>query len=538
MDINVDKWIEEIEKTEFTGQFGSFDSYEKLYLDCNSIVELVKVVGKDKLIDWLNQFETKYEKEAAISIVNKIKYYNSNDVSTLCRMNYCQWLIENEADVNKTIFIPLGKAGKSGNMLGYLFRMANDLNACNVYSEADIIQMRYELPKDINNVVFLDDYSGTGDQFINDSIVQEFINRCEESNRIITISFLPLVIEKEAKKRIEEKLRITVCSQQIRSKIQFNKAEKHIIDRYGKGLFIHKKKDLVYGWGECAETIVFFYNVPNNTLPIIWSDQYSPSIGKKWIPLFLRVTPKKNEDIEVINLLKIILEKEILISEDYLVYYKIFSEAYLEIVKQNFHLSFSEYKKYLFFCGVILRPFQSLVDVPTKHSFIVKLRKKILSLVEKCVLEDNMDAQELVSFFEVDYYVKDQGLLLIDDYSDILYRYIIVNDLEVVEFLNAADLEPSKGGYYVFDALGVIKVIYRILSERELSSREYDTLMKLRFCAKNNTMKYYIESLLAKCERRNPNYDDFNLSETQILVNCYGEYVINSVECAMSWHLF
>jgi hypothetical protein len=44
--------------------------------------------------------------------------------------------------------------------------------------------------------------------------------------------------------------------------------------------------------------------------------------------------------------------------------------------------------------------------------------------------------------------------------------------------------------------------------------------------------------LTKACERRKPNYDDFDLGETQILVNCYGEYVINSVECAMAWHLF
>jgi len=527
----IEDWKEQLEEMDKRAGKEIQQGFNKLLFGRTNILELFQVLGKERIMNWMEQFETELEKKAAFEIFERIQYYNSADVMNLCRLNYYQWLVRNNPQINDTVFISLGSAGKSGNMIGYLFRIFNNIPAKCVLNQQEIIAKDFEQVKKAKNIVFLDDFSGSGDQFIDNSFVIELINKSKELLDKPTISFLPLVITLHAKVKIEDKFGIEVISQQIRDKQKYSEAENHVIERYGRGLLKNKDKDCYSGWGECAETIVFFYNVPNNSLPILWASGYSEAFNEKWKPLFRRTTTKGRNDSESIYLLFSLFEQKKMYSEDYMMYIQVIVETFSKLTPKTFSLP--ELRDFLYIVTCLMHPYNYGLNYYTPFMFLSELRNKTMEIVKVKFAKEKISEQDIIYFFTADEAVVEQGTLVINKYSEIIKEYIIRNKKTAISFLNLIDKAYEKTSELALEVYGVFCTILRLMKSRELFPEEISEIVRLRTMAKNEVVKYYAEVVLATIDGREMDYSGINLDQCYVLVNNYGKYEIISVKNKM-----
>ena len=531
MDDKIDKfnsWKNVLDEESGKADKEIYERFLKCHLDVLSVKELFRIVGKEAIIAWINQFEDEEDQDTAFSIFKKIKYYNSIDMIHLCQLNFSDWIVDSDASVQTSLFVPLGGVGKSGSMVGYLFRMANSIPKEAFCGLDEIKQRKFVFDERITDIVLLDDYAGTGDQFANDEILQSLF--CHSRGKI-RVSFLPVVISMQAKKRIQDAVGINIYCHQIRSERSYSHSEKALIKRYGKGLFMHHEEDLRFGWGGLAETIVFFYNVPNNSLPIIWSSSYSRETQRNWVPLFSRVNP--NGDNEIEQLIMNFIQLPSLVSEDFTLYIRVFTEAFVLLRDKKITFSFQELYKLYYCITQIMYPYSLFVDYHSPFLSFQNLRIKMLRLVKDSMLSSETKTSDLLEFYTVDYPVVDQGCLIRSKYSEILAEYVISRSLDLSEFVDIVDrdMDDSKRLVYVIE--GFIQLAEIVIKERRISEREKDLFKHLRFQGKSETIRFWIANSIYKEKNR----DDIDENNVYILVNCYGKYEVWSLKNARRYNL-
>src|ERR1035437_630588 len=147
-------------------------------------------------------------------------------------------------------------------------------------------------------LIFIDDFSGSGNQFTTyyNSYIKPLIKQC---SYISSLFFLTLFYLQRAKSFIENtNIEISVVGELrypvfLTNRSVFGNRSNMLPIRefchfYGKNLFsttdneTHVVRDHPLGYDNSQALIIFAYNPPNNTLPIIWS-------SKNWQPLFPRV---------------------------------------------------------------------------------------------------------------------------------------------------------------------------------------------------------------------------------------------------------
>lgn len=522
-----DSWRKVLDEESRKQDNENYERFLKCHLDVVSVTELFKVIGKDTIICWMNQFE-KEDQDVAFSILKKIKYYSSEDVFQLCQLNYSNWIIDCDANIKNTLFIPLGGAGKSGSMVGYLFRMANNLPKKNFRSLLEIKQSNYAFNNIIKDIVLLDDYSGTGDQFINDEILNNILLHTKEK---IRVSFLPIVMSRQAKNRIEEETNVHIFCQQIREDREYSDTENALIRRYGKNLFVYNGEDLRYGWGKMGETIAFFYNVPNNTLPIIWSNKYSEETNANWTPLFPRVNPGENN--EIIEVIRNTVKIPKMVSEDYPIYIQAFTDAYILLREKKVVFSFKDLFEMQYCMAQMMYPYNLGLAYNSPFIYLQKLRIKMLRFVKDSLDSSNISKADMISFFTVDYPIIDQKCLIEKPYASILADYVIKNSIDLSEFVNCIDREMDKSKKLVYEIEGFFSLAKLVNEKREISDRERACYNQLLKNGRNETLKYWISKRFCKDD------NTVNISESAvyIIVNNYGKYEVWTLSSAKKYQL-
>lgn len=505
--------------------------------------DVIAAIGKYQINDWLNQFQNNRDKAIAISIFEKIQYYDASTVMDLCRLSYIQWAIKNKTTYESVMFIPLGSAGKSGQMIGYLFRTANNIPVSHMCSELDAESR--DLTK-VTHIIFLDDFSGTGDQFLKNKCVQTMLaNISKMKLNTPKLTFISLVITKDAKEKIETATQIEVISQQIRWKSRYSEDELELIERYGRGLFINKGKDLLWGWGSIAESIVFYHNVPNNTLPIIWSSEYSPVTKKKWIPLFPRTSPNTLRDDEPKTLFYTLANTE-LYSEDYILYLRMLSDIFASMSEDTFTIQ--ELQKLLKIATALMYPFQEIFEYHTPFSFIHRLRQECIKMVERKIQKagnpEKADIIDLINLFSVDNEVVDQGLLIRSGCAKIISEILSKNEdyiFTALEYINVPVCRDTEGyinGTLILKIEGVYLALLMLLQTSPGNTNIANLIKKFRINAQNETIKFLSEILLANIENRTKCFSDIDLDNVYRLENIYGKYSVISVTKAKRWGLY
>lgn len=263
---------------------------------------------------WLSNYtgevyETKYERLIALWLLSHFTYYNESEVRHLCRVVYNDLIHrivtrtaasasdpENlvEDFFNSTNIITWDKTGGSDGFIAYMFRQANKLPMTLFNFSIDKVKETF------NNIIVIDDVTlSTGQR----SQMYRYFDKNIPKNNDQSIPkdkrknfyLLTLVSSNESIEYLESKFGVEVVAAiklDPRDKC-FNSKSDVFSDcpdllAYGRRVAEHYGERFVrldvgpLGYNNGQHTFGFFYNTPDNTLPIFWGQIDG------WIPIMKR----------------------------------------------------------------------------------------------------------------------------------------------------------------------------------------------------------------------------------------------------------
>jgi hypothetical protein len=252
----------------------------------------VEIDFKD-IIKWIMQFEPD-DYDIAIRIIQNLNVIGHEDLKNALSIAYSKLIrksIERGTVINQknTLFAALGENGKSGAMVSYNFRMINELSEEN-FQDNEITD-KFIQEGLIENIVLMDDLVSTG--------LQATKNIKDLTEKVIpygvkNIFLLTICGFKEGLAKVQNEANvftfsafeydrqdtITSLDSKFYDGIDHEHREKMLKRIQDYGSICYKSNPL--GYGGIGALIAFYYNTPNTTIPVVWSDINS------WIPLFRR----------------------------------------------------------------------------------------------------------------------------------------------------------------------------------------------------------------------------------------------------------
>lgn len=251
------------------------------------------------IINWLRNFKT-YEIDKALSVLEKLEYITESEIIELYNERLKEFLKGNSNQ--KIIIHPVSEYGKSGTLMSYYFKKTpsykNNKDRINFFPHYDNFKHKLKNYKTETAVVFIDDFSGSGNQF--NKYYKTYIKpQISDNKNIVSLAFLTMFYLPRAKSSIEKsnpeikligdiKYPVFLTNRSVFGSRKNMLPIREFCHSYGKDLFsIYDRETKTYqvhplGYDNSQALIVFAYNPPNNTLPIIWS-------SKNWQPLYPRV---------------------------------------------------------------------------------------------------------------------------------------------------------------------------------------------------------------------------------------------------------
>lgn len=255
--------------------------------------------------EWLQNFTGEVytieeERKLALWLLCNYTYYSASDVNHLCRVLYNKFIhdfvIRNSLDVDQlesqlknVVFSSVGSASESGGLLLYHFRQ-----------EANLTLDKFFYPTNIESdknttLVFVDDAmlsGGTGTRNYFDALKNK-----EYKNAY----YLTIIASEEAINKLQEKGIIVIYCAIVDSRNKcfsedsmiFNRFpdlleySKNMAKNYGEKILSPNSKAGPLGYKDGEFCFGFYYNTPNNTLPIFWSNY-------NWRPIFARKEKLQN----------------------------------------------------------------------------------------------------------------------------------------------------------------------------------------------------------------------------------------------------
>ena len=279
----------------------NFPCQEKLLSTITLTNEVVwkNRVNQSNVDEWLSNFQgevfcLEYEKSLALWLLSNFVFYNDYEVNHLCKAVYAKYLHKRlisslhrsiDEGLNKihsrTIFTALGEQGESGSMILYLFRTANNIG---------IRDTRPHSRVDYDSIVFIDDVTLS---IKNNSQAWRYLSCQKQTFKNKNIHIITLIASVEAIEFLESKnISVTNAITLNENSKTFEK-ESYVFQLVDEKHRINAKKFAKHygkkccpsdplGYSDSQYLFGFYFNVPDNTLPIIWSNQNG------WKPIFPR----------------------------------------------------------------------------------------------------------------------------------------------------------------------------------------------------------------------------------------------------------
>lgn len=243
-------------------------------------------VSEERIDRWLVQFAR--DRDLAARILDSVDFVGHEQMANSFRdlLNSIEgWHRDEQRRRGRWRFVAhSSSAGESGDTMLHRFRVANTLNGRRFQ---ELFIHKSELLKEklspSDTVVFVDDFSGTGNQ-----ICQDWVNDVKELLAGGPRVFLILIAVCDgARRRIEQHTDLTVHAAfelSNRDNIfsqecgHFSLTEKRVLLGYCR------RADPRYprGFGDCGLLIVFAHSCPNNSIPILHAS------NQHWEGLFRR----------------------------------------------------------------------------------------------------------------------------------------------------------------------------------------------------------------------------------------------------------
>lgn len=246
----------------------------------------------DRVVDWLLQFDPE-DYDVGARIVRHLNILGTDEIRSGLSIAYTR-LQRKATDRNakitsgNTIFAAIGDIGKSGAMMAYEFRVANELPEGN-FSEGD--REDYLKAGLVENVVLIDDVIGTGT-----AAVREAKRVVEETTTLGVKNVFVLAIcgFEKAVLKVEEEAgahAFAAFTYSLRDTAGILDGDFYTgLDHTSRTQYLERLKYYnqrcsrsEMGYGNVGALLAFRHNTPNVSLPVIWG------AGNGWKPLFPRV---------------------------------------------------------------------------------------------------------------------------------------------------------------------------------------------------------------------------------------------------------
>jgi hypothetical protein len=241
-------------------------------------------VSDERIANWLVQFEPD-EQPLIAKLLERFTYISLEQLRPLARDLHSrvrEILLEIGSD---TWFVPLGGIAKSGGLISYFYRVANQIPATQFTDYAGLASQQNLEDK---TLVLLDDLLGTGHQAVHEYNLLKELSDIPASCKIILAT---LVGGETGIRYITERTDLTPCSaiQVTRYDDPLDPAfdlfdvddlsrVRTILRKYGERL----APGSPFGYAGSALLVAFAHSTPDNTLPIFWSNKDG------WLPLLQR----------------------------------------------------------------------------------------------------------------------------------------------------------------------------------------------------------------------------------------------------------
>jgi hypothetical protein len=274
-----------------------------------------------------NQDETKDEQLQMLYLLGQFMYFGSREMRELLRSIYrdkykykvVEAIRKNNNDTTNTTFIQesydiellktrflgVGNPSESGTHLLYYFRQETGLGKDQFINSHEVIRReggKVEIrDATIKHYVFIDDLCGSGQQACDYS--KDIVSEIKTLNPDAIVSYYVLFAMSDgiAKVNRESKFDVVDCVYELDNTFRcFGGSSRHfnniatpisrvmaksISDKYGRRICPSDP----LGYEDCQLLLGFFHNTPDNSLPVIWSDE---TVGQSWTPIFRRYNKK------------------------------------------------------------------------------------------------------------------------------------------------------------------------------------------------------------------------------------------------------
>lgn len=297
-----------------------------------STVAWDQFVGRTSLDRWLANFtgealgNPEDEQALAAWLLMNFTYYTQSEVEEMCKILYKKFIhaklqaspykessesIENKIRtiLSRTAFTHLGSPGESGAFVLYSFRATNKLPA-ELFKTMEVIKQDISTGK-IDDLVLIDDVTISGEQAVT------YIESLPDMS--ITTTLLTFFATQTATEKLfedapeikpmyvyllDERTKLFSANSHIFSSPQsqaIKVAANTLCMHYGNKIVKHELSEVAkymssfpLGFDNGQQMFAFYYNTPDNTLPIFWCD------SANWTPIF----PRRNKihDLEGVKI--------------------------------------------------------------------------------------------------------------------------------------------------------------------------------------------------------------------------------------------
>lgn len=293
-----------MKEIKFPSEFPDRDTLINNIQDTSMFSWVIGDFNQHNISAWLDNFQgavfkKEDEQRIALWLLSNYTYYNKKEIDHLCSVLYRRFIHtyitdemitkdELKANMKNFCYIPLGHASESGGFIAYYFRIQARIGIDRFFFPTD------ELDNEGEVAIFIDDVTLSATQ------AKTLITEFKSKHSFNSIYLLTLISSMEAVKELAENDIKTISCIELdernkcfsQQSILFHRFPdlhdeiKELCSYYGERLYTGHPlgyKDGQYLFG-------FFYNTPNNTLPIFWAKKNG------WRPIFERKGKIKNDE--------------------------------------------------------------------------------------------------------------------------------------------------------------------------------------------------------------------------------------------------
>jgi len=238
-------------------------------------------MSNSRVLHWVSNFADE-DLGLAVRVLQSIRYYSGSEIRRKVR-ELVRLTFRSLAGVrrNKIYFIPVGSLGSGASVLARALAGTPGVSRDRI---RHMLELERIPPEQIGAIVFVDDFSGTGDTLHEWWTNVEMLVQPKRARIVVGI----LALNYRARPRIEEFANIVIGVDEL--------DESHNVLSPVSGVFPDPDKEtlilccaktgcraeFVRGYGECGLLLAFRHGCPNNSLPILWQKSAT------WRRLFAR----------------------------------------------------------------------------------------------------------------------------------------------------------------------------------------------------------------------------------------------------------